>query len=113
MARSSWSATENPLTGQSRGRIWPVIRHRRVQTMRRVVIGLAAVLFLCSACAQGDPRALGASHSVMGESQMLIVLYLVVAAVCGVIGSFIGETRGRKAAGFWVGFLLGPIGCLA
>ena len=33
--------------------------------------------------------------------------------VCGVVGSIVGENRGRKWAGFWLGLLLGPIGILA
>lgn len=30
--------------------------------------------------------------------------------VCGFIGMAIGGTKGRRAAGFWLGVFLGPIG---
>lgn len=38
---------------------------------------------------------------------------LVGILIAGLIGAAIGQTRGRKYAGFWYGFLLGPIGWLA
>ncbi len=44
---------------------------------------------------------------------MLIFFAVVFMLICAFIGAVIGEARGRNAAGFWLGLLLGPIGCLA
>ena len=44
---------------------------------------------------------------------MLILIALIVAGFCGMIGAVIGDNRNRAVAGFWLGFLLGPFGCLA
>jgi hypothetical protein len=44
---------------------------------------------------------------------MLIVGWLVVAVISCLIGISIGDRRGRPLAGFWLGLLLGPVGCLA
>ena len=41
---------------------------------------------------------------------MEAVVSIVVASICACIGMFIGRTRGRGTAGFWLGFFLGPIG---
>lgn len=43
----------------------------------------------------------------------MLVLLIFVAVVCGFIGYAIGQNRGRATAGFWLGLLLGPVGCLA
>jgi len=43
----------------------------------------------------------------------MIVVVFFVAVVCGFIGYGIGHSRGRGTAGFWLGLLLGPVGCLA
>lgn len=47
------------------------------------------------------------------DAGAVLFLWLLVAVGCGTIGSMIGEKRGRGAAGFWLGFVLGPLGCLA
>ena len=44
---------------------------------------------------------------------MLVFGIVVGAFACGGIGYAIGLNRGRGTAGFWLGFILGPIGCLA
>ena len=56
---------------------------------------------------------MGANASVTLEGAGMFFIWLIVAVVCAGIGSFIGESRGRRAAGLWLGLLLGPIGCLA
>ena len=40
----------------------------------------------------------------------LFVWWLIVVILCGLVGIALGSTVGRKVAGFWLGFLLGPIG---
>ena len=37
---------------------------------------------------------------------------LIICIICGFVGYKIGGTRGRPCAGFWLGFLVGPLGCL-
>lgn len=41
-----------------------------------------------------------------------LVLILVYAFVCGMIGMKIGDGKGRDRAGFWWGFLLGVVGII-
>jgi hypothetical protein len=43
----------------------------------------------------------------------LTLIFLVIWLVCGGIGSYVaGEKRRSGAEGFWLGFLLGPLGIL-
>lgn len=37
---------------------------------------------------------------------------LVLLVIFGAVGAAVGSTKGHRAAGFWLGFLLGPIGVL-
>jgi len=39
-----------------------------------------------------------------------IVIWIVVAGVCGLIGERIGNRKGRRSDGLWLGLLLGIIG---
>ena len=40
----------------------------------------------------------------------MIVELLAALFVCGVVGNVVGSFRGRGTAGFWLGFLFGPVG---
>ena len=42
----------------------------------------------------------------------LVVVTAVVAAVSGAIGSSVGSRKNAGVEGFWLGFLLGPLGIL-
>ena len=42
----------------------------------------------------------------------IVLLYTFSALISGAIGALIGQRRRRTGAGFWWGFLLGPIGWL-
>ena len=48
-----------------------------------------------------------------GQGGLMGLILIGFLLVCGVVGSIVGENRGRKWAGFWLGLLLGPIGILA
>lgn len=43
---------------------------------------------------------------------MEVILILIGCAICGAIGRYIGQFKGRADAGMWLGVLLGPIGWL-
>lgn len=36
--------------------------------------------------------------------------WVIVWIICGIAGYVIGKNKGKGTAGFWLGFLLGPIG---
>lgn len=38
--------------------------------------------------------------------------WVVIWIICGIAGYVIGKNKGRAGAGFWLGFLLGPIGLI-
>ena len=42
--------------------------------------------------------------------EFLIVIF--VCLVCGLIGNAVASDKGRSSAGFWLGFLLGPLGII-
>ena len=44
------------------------------------------------------------------ENVILFVSILFGTLICGALGLAVGRTRGRGTAGFWLGFLLGPLG---
>lgn len=48
----------------------------------------------------------------MDSSTSGCYLMLLLAVVCGAIGYAIGKGKGRPTAGFWWGFLLGPLGVI-
>lgn len=41
-----------------------------------------------------------------------VIIAVVLIVICALIGSAIGQWKGRRTAGFVLGLLLGPIGCL-
>lgn len=41
----------------------------------------------------------------------VVIFCALVALVFGLMGSACGRSRRRGWAGFWLGFLLGPLGC--
>lgn len=43
---------------------------------------------------------------------VVVLIWLVAGAVCGAAGFLIGDMKGRSVAGFWLGFLFGPIGLI-
>jgi hypothetical protein len=45
--------------------------------------------------------------------QNYLALLAFVSLSCGLIGATIASSKGRSAAGFWLGVLLGPIGVIA
>jgi hypothetical protein len=58
---------------------------------------------------------LGASESTSGSSNEILIVVLVVGVtllIFGLIGRYIGRDKGRSSEGFWIGFLLGPIGLI-
>ncbi len=42
--------------------------------------------------------------------EIYFIAGLAAAIVCGLIGRALAESKGRAGAGFWLGFLFGPIG---
>lgn len=46
------------------------------------------------------------------DEAIYIIGPLVGMLVLGIVGAFVGDTRGRQALGFWLGFFLGPIGII-
>ncbi len=48
----------------------------------------------------------------MDESGFYLIAFICYVAIFGLIGMIIGQTKGRPAAGFLFGALLGPIGWL-
>ena len=38
--------------------------------------------------------------------------FVVTWIICGIIGAMIGSSKGARGTGFWLGFLLGPIGVI-
>jgi hypothetical protein len=50
----------------------------------------------------------------MEEWSTLEICFILLFAgfVCGCIGAVLGDKKNRGMAGFWLGFLLGPIGVL-
>lgn len=45
-------------------------------------------------------------------AKVLLVVGFVGLLLLGVLGAFIGNMRRHGVAGFWLGFLLGPLGVL-
>ena len=41
-----------------------------------------------------------------------VIIWTLTAVIAGAIGAMVGQRRGRQYAGFWWGFLLGPLGWL-
>jgi hypothetical protein len=43
---------------------------------------------------------------------VILIISFFVFIICGVIGAALASEKGRGAAGFWLGFVFGPIGIL-
>lgn len=43
---------------------------------------------------------------------VIAVVVLVISVIFGMIGRACADSRNRGRAGFWLGFILGPLGCL-
>lgn len=41
---------------------------------------------------------------------MLITIWVFASIICGAVGAWAGETKGRATAGFWLGLFFGPLG---
>jgi uncharacterized membrane protein YeaQ/YmgE (transglycosylase-associated protein family) len=49
----------------------------------------------------------------MDDPSTIFFILILAGLVCGFIGHYIGKPKERAAEGFWLGFLLGPIGIIA
>lgn len=43
---------------------------------------------------------------------MDVLTLVIIGVFCALIGAVVGSAKGQPGAGFWLGFLLGPIGIL-
>jgi uncharacterized membrane protein YeaQ/YmgE (transglycosylase-associated protein family) len=56
-----------------------------------------------------------ASNAHQGEGIVTpgdVIIWVVVAVVCGFLGRSIGKSKGRGTEGWWLGFVLGFIGLI-
>lgn len=57
-------------------------------------------------------RAEAAVRYLLRMAGVVVLIWVLAGAVCGVAGFLIGNLKGRNVAGFWLGFLFGVFGLI-